>query len=147
MPNAKAEMNWRVSETYFDPSCQHHHETIFTQGNGYLGTRGILEEGYPLDMNTTLVHGFWDDAPIVMETAVFWGERVEPQGKQFAIRNVIGPDEYHDHVDNNAFTNPMVQWHLSTALNAYAWLEEHAPTKAAILRDQLELTPQRLGGL
>jgi hypothetical protein len=35
---------------------------------------------------------------------------------QFSISDVIGPDEYHDHVDNNAFTNRMVAWHLRRAI-------------------------------
>jgi len=56
---------WRVSEPEFIPAYQHYRETIFTQGNGYLGTRGTLEERYPFDQQATFVHGFWDDAPIV----------------------------------------------------------------------------------
>ena len=49
---------WRVSEPEFIPDQQHYRETIFTQGNGYLGTRGTLEERYPFDQQATFVHGF-----------------------------------------------------------------------------------------
>ena len=38
---------WILSEDSFDPKKQHHKETIFTIGNGYLCTRGAFEEGYP----------------------------------------------------------------------------------------------------
>ena len=89
---------------------------------------------------------FWRDVgvPILVETAVFWGERAEQEGNEFSIRDVIGPDEYHDHVDNNAFTNRLVQWHLETALEALGWLGDRAPESASKLEKQLDLTPARL---
>ena len=36
---------WVISEDFVDPQKQHHKETIFTTGNGYLSTRGAFEEG------------------------------------------------------------------------------------------------------
>ncbi len=87
-------------------------------------------------------------AEIVLDTARFWGERaeLEEEGGQrrYALRNVIGPDEYHDHVDNNVYTNRMAQWHLQMALKLLAWLEAHYPARAAELRRQLDLTEARL---
>jgi kojibiose phosphorylase len=59
------EDNWRIKETRFDPQALHHKETVFTIGNGYLGTRGAFEEGYPNEWASTLVHGLFDDVPIV----------------------------------------------------------------------------------
>jgi trehalose/maltose hydrolase-like predicted phosphorylase len=56
--------NWHVIETKSDPQTHHHKETVFTVGNGYLGTRGTFEEGYPGDRPATLVHGVFDDVPI-----------------------------------------------------------------------------------
>ncbi len=56
---------WQISETSFDPERQHHPETIFTIGNGYLSTRGAFEEGYLDDHRATFVHGVFDSAPIV----------------------------------------------------------------------------------
>ncbi len=59
---------WHITETAFDPSQRsrlRHKETVFTIGNGYLGTRGTFEEGYPGDWPFTLVHGVFDDVPIV----------------------------------------------------------------------------------
>ncbi|MCE7985078.1 MAG: beta-phosphoglucomutase [Caldilinea sp. CFX5] len=86
-------------------------------------------------------------APIVLETARFWESRVEPDKPtpgQFSISDVIGPDEYHDHINNNAFTNGMVRWHLQTAIAMIGWLESHEPAQAATLRTTLELTDERL---
>jgi kojibiose phosphorylase len=47
-------------------------------------------------------------AEILVETARFWVSRaqIEPDGRAH-IRQVIGPDEYHEMVDDNAFTNAM----------------------------------------
>ena len=51
--------------------------------------------------------------------------------------NVIGPDEYHEHVDNNFFTNYLVKWHLRLALDIMEWLRQHAPAKADELTERL----------
>ncbi|MGA7936480.1 MAG: hypothetical protein WCA35_23200, partial [Kovacikia sp.] len=39
--------NWTLTESQFNPEQLHARETVFTIGNGYLGTRGSFEEGYP----------------------------------------------------------------------------------------------------
>src|SRR5512134_3100492 len=56
---------WSITEDSFVPKKQHHKETIFTIGNGYLCTRGAFEEGYPGDSRATFIHGVFDEAPIV----------------------------------------------------------------------------------
>ncbi|MCA9868359.1 MAG: beta-phosphoglucomutase [Anaerolineales bacterium] len=88
-------------------------------------------------------------AEIVLDGARFWAARAEPEtgtdGQTvYAIRDVIGPDEYHDHVDNNAFTNYMCRWHLQTALAVYDWLRVEHPTQAAELAGRLALSPGEL---
>lgn len=83
-------------------------------------------------------------APIILETALFWGDRAEPENGHYAIRDVIGPDEYHDHVDNNAFTNGMVKWHLERALEIHEWLGRTSPEDLRALEGRLDLTPERL---
>ena len=56
---------WTIAEPEFDPVRQHHQETVFTLGNGYLGTRGTFEEGYPGAWPATFIHGVFDDVPMV----------------------------------------------------------------------------------
>src|SRR5512141_619751 len=56
--------NWLVVEQEFNPSKLHHGETVFTLGNGYLGTRGASEENYPGEMRATFLHGVFDDVPV-----------------------------------------------------------------------------------
>ncbi|MCY7336096.1 MAG: beta-phosphoglucomutase, partial [Chamaesiphon sp.] len=83
-------------------------------------------------------------AEIILDTAVFWGSRVEwdAKEKRYELNNTIGPDEYHEQVDNNAFTNRMVQWHLQKALLVYTWLCKTFPDRAAELIETLKLTPE-----
>jgi trehalose/maltose hydrolase-like predicted phosphorylase len=43
---------------------------------------------------------------VLKETADFWVSRVvENQDGSYSILNVVGADEYAQHVDDNAFTN------------------------------------------
>jgi trehalose/maltose hydrolase-like predicted phosphorylase len=53
---------------------------------------------------------------LLVETARYWASRVEPDGDGRAhVRGVIGPDEYHELVDDNAYTNVMARWNLRRA--------------------------------
>ncbi len=82
-------------------------------------------------------------AEIVLETARFWASRVtwcEDLGV-YEIRDVIGPDENHEHVDNNAYTNAMARWNLRSGVAIMAWLEARFPERADTLRARLGLGP------
>lgn len=85
-------------------------------------------------------------AELILDTASFWGSRAEWNAERgcYDVRDVIGPDENHDHVDNNAFTNRMVQWHLATAIDLMVWLRREHPEQAIALEQQLDLTSDRL---
>ena len=84
-------------------------------------------------------------AEIILDTAVFWGSRAEWNAAldRYEIRDVIGPDENHEHVDNNAFTNRLVAWHLEIALQVHDWLRETSSIRASALTAQLDLSPER----
>lgn len=82
-------------------------------------------------------------AEIVLETARFWASRVtwcEDLGV-YEIHDVIGPDENHEHVDNNAYTNAMARWNLRSGVAIMAWLEAQFPERADTLRAKLGLEP------
>ena len=85
-------------------------------------------------------------AEIILDTAVFWLSRVEWNAKQerYELHGVIGADEYHEQVNNNAYTNRMVQWHLEKAVAVYEWLQRIFPDRAAELAKRLQLTPEKL---
>jgi hypothetical protein len=54
--------------------------------------------------------------PLVIETARYLADRIDigDHGRGH-LRDVTGPDEYHEGVDDNAFTNGMARWHLRAA--------------------------------
>jgi trehalose/maltose hydrolase-like predicted phosphorylase len=53
---------------------------------------------------------------LVVETARYWASRIRYDGDGRAhLYGVIGPDEYHEPVDDNAFTNVMARWNLRRA--------------------------------
>jgi trehalose/maltose hydrolase-like predicted phosphorylase len=83
-------------------------------------------------------------AEIVLDTAVFWGSRVEEKNGRYELTTQIGPDEYHENIDNSVFVNRMVVWHLTEALRLLDWLKANAPEDAARLTESLKLTPNRL---
>ena len=84
-------------------------------------------------------------AEIVLDGATFWASaaQIEDDGK-YHFRNVIGPDEYHDRIDDNNYTNAMAKWHLETALDVLAWLNKNNTEKHAELVGALDLTKDRL---
>lgn len=91
--------------------------------------------------------GFFRDAgaEILLDTARFWASRVQ-RGDDglYHIRHVIGPDEYHEGINDNAFTNIMAQWNLEQGVAAARLLEERWPDRARELFTMLKLTPEQL---
>ena len=74
---------WVVEESRFDPERANIYETLFTVGNGRLGTRGSLEEGHRGQLSGTYLNGVYDshDVPVIdlvnvpdwVDTTVFAG--------------------------------------------------------------------------
>jgi HAD superfamily hydrolase (TIGR01509 family) len=84
-------------------------------------------------------------AEILFETARFWASRAQPEadGKRH-IRHVIGPDEYHEDIDDSAFTNVMARWNIARALEAAELVRARWPERAASLQRRLGLTQEEL---
>ena len=54
-----------------------------------------------------------------LDTARYWASRVRVDGDgRGHLDGVIGPDEYHEAVDDNAYTNVMARWNLRRAAAA-----------------------------
>jgi trehalose/maltose hydrolase-like predicted phosphorylase len=84
-------------------------------------------------------------AEILLETARFWASRAvpEPDGKRH-IRHAIGPDEYHEDVDDNAFTNVMARWNIARGLETIELLRTRWPERAPALCERLALVEAEL---
>lgn len=59
-PMTPTEEEWAIFENNIDKGRMRFLETIFTLGNGYLGSRGILEEGYDEEHAGTYIAGVYD---------------------------------------------------------------------------------------
>ena len=62
---------------------------------------------------------------MILDTARFWNSRLEwiEENGRYEIRDVIGPDEYKEHVDNNAYTNYLVQYNMKLASEIISHLQ------------------------
>jgi len=87
---------------------------------------GQLEEHITADVAWAAAHyASWTGlgtpavAPLLAETARYWASRCRLDAAGSAhIDGVIGPDEYHERVDDNAFTNVMARWNLRAGADA-----------------------------
>ena len=84
-------------------------------------------------------------AEILLETGRFWSSRaqLEVDGLHH-IGGVIGPDEYHETIDDNAFTNVMARWNIRRALEVAVLLRERWPDRWAALSGRLGLVEAEL---
>jgi len=86
-------------------------------------------------------------AEILLETARFWASRAELDGDGVRhIRGVIGPDEYHQHIDDNAFTNVMAQWNIRRGLDVAALMRERWSPQWTSLSSRLGVDDAELKG-
>lgn len=78
---------------------------------------------------------------LMVETSRFWCSRVYrcPCTGQYAINRVLGPDEYHQAVDNNFYTNIMAQENLLKTLALLEVLQRERPAAHAAALKRLNL--------
>ena len=84
-------------------------------------------------------------AEILLETGRFWASRAKLEADgQHHIRGVTGPDEYHETVDDNAFTNVMARWTIRRAIDAASLMRERWPDLWAELSTRVKLHDNEL---
>ncbi len=79
---------------------------------------------------------------LIFDTAKFWLSRLDLNKKldRYEILDVIGPDEYKEHVDNNAFTNYMAEHNMALAVDYADILKRDKPELFAALDEKLGIT-------
>lgn len=83
---------------------------------------------------------------ILFETSRFWVDRVTADDEGgYSLNQVMGPDEFHSHVDNNAFTNYLARWQLQQAVQTYTWLKAEYPDFLQDLSTKISLDPAEPG--
>ena len=77
---------------------------------------------------------------LILDTGKFWASRLE-EGTDglLHINDVVGPDEYKEHVDDNAFTNYMAAWNIRKALEYSRQLKAERPELYQALDQKLGL--------
>ncbi len=72
---------------------------------------------------------------ILIETARYWASRIRIDDSGGAhLDGVIGPDEYHEMIDDNAFTNVLARWNLRRAVAAVGSVDDGAVNAAEMQR-------------
>ncbi len=105
-------------------------------------------------ISADIVYAFWryyaltgDDrlwleggAEVVYECARFFLSSLyyRPEKRRYEMLDVTGPDEYHERVHNNAYTNWLIAHTFEVCLKVSAHLQAHYPALAAQLLDRLD---------
>ncbi|WP_017186361.1 glycoside hydrolase family 65 protein [Alkalibacillus haloalkaliphilus] len=112
---------------------------------------GLIEQHITADIafavnqyyNVTNDEAFLNDYgyEMVFDSANFWASRYEwnEAEARYEIHNVIGPDEYKEHVNNNAYTNYMSYFNLKLAIKYYEFLIAQNENVFATLDEKLAL--------
>ena len=83
-------------------------------------------------------------AEIILEGAKYWSSRLERESDGAHIRDVIGPNEYHYHVDDSFFTNAMAAWQLRRASELVAEVVRKFSGRPDLL-ERLSVVPDHAG--
>jgi len=85
---------------------------------------------------------------ILIQTARYWAgriTRVESNGAlRYEIRKVMGPDEYHECIDNSVYTNAAARWNLLKAIDVLARAAASHPDRHAAVVRKFRLTDAEL---
>jgi len=89
------------------------------------------------DENFMKQYGF----EILLDTGIFWSSRLEwnKEDKQYHINDVLGPDEYKEHINNDAYTNHMASWCMEKAIFCYNHIKKYDPLTFDNLNKKLDL--------
>ncbi|MWV45564.1 glycoside hydrolase family 65 protein [Paenibacillus sp. HJL G12] len=110
-----------------------------------------------IHISADVAHGIWEyykltgdtgflidgGAEVIWECARFFYAYAGyyPLKRRYELLDVTGPDEYHERVHNNAFTNYMARHTLRVAVQMMDELEQQAPELYAKLAGEREGTP------
>ncbi len=77
---------------------------------------------------------------LILDCAKFWGSRLEPgEDGKLHINDVVGPDEYKEHVNDNAYTNYLAWWTIRKAIEYTDLLKTEKPALYQKLDQKLGL--------
>ena len=145
---------WESADTGDEVTPEHAH---LPSGETVPILSGIMEHHISADI-AFAVWQYWQatadaaflrdaGAEIVLETARFWASRASREADgRYHIRGVIGPDEYHEAIDDNAYTNLMARWNLETGVAVARLLQAEWPDRWGELAIKLALSEDEVTG-
>ena len=81
--------NWILKSDRFNIKGNKKRESLWTQGNGYMGIRAVFEERYVGDKRTTLINGIFnapvDETPEIVALPDATGCEIEINGESFSM--------------------------------------------------------------
>jgi len=85
-------------------------------------------------------------AEILILTARFWSSRLEynKDKDRYEMNKVIGPDEYHEHVNNSVFTNWMAKWNMEKTIDCCETIKIEHPTVWLKLSQKTKINDQEI---
>ncbi len=80
---------------------------------------------------------------VIAETAKFWASRSEKgsDGK-YHLLNIVGPDEYNVHANDNYYTNHLAVWNMRQAIKDMQSLQQKDPAKYDELKEKINWSKQ-----
>ena len=89
---------------------------------------------------------FHEGAEILTETARFWADRCEyiPERDRYEINQVTGPDEWHEPVNNNLYTNYFARWNLRYVIALTDQMKKEYPEEYKRLTEKTGLTEKEI---
>ena len=83
---------------------------------------------------------------MLIETSRFWLSRLEWNAAQerFEITGITGPDEWHENVSNNTFTNYMTRWSLQYAAQELQKVQVDRPEIYARVAKKVDFDPAEI---
>jgi len=111
-----------------------------------LHVTAAVAYGVMLYVRATGDHAFLRDygLEILAETARWWCSRMDwvEENHRWELLGVIGPDEWHLDVDNNAYTNYLVWFNLDWAIRCLEEMTATEPGAVEALREKIALTDE-----
>lgn len=86
-------------------------------------------------------------AKIVYSAADFWVSRAVEQSGQLEILDIIGPDEYNEHIDNNTYTNYMAKYSVDSALATARKLNQEEKKEWSYFAEHILLPKENENGI
>jgi len=85
-------------------------------------------------------------AEVIFETSKFWASRVtyDSRYERYEIKEVIGPNEFQESVDNNSYTNYLAKWVLRQGSELYHYLQNKHPRRLRIIAERIGLQEQEV---